>query len=77
MVTLTHPFLAHPPDIQFKPPTSRRSVPRRNGVESQVYAQRYRAEWLAKITEAGVRRRAEIYHQQFDVLVAWRQELHP
>jgi Transposase len=27
----------------------------------QVYAPRYRAEWLAKITEAGVRRRAEIY----------------
>jgi len=26
----------------------------------QVYAPRYRAEWLAKITEAGVRRRAEI-----------------
>ena len=32
----------------------------------QVYAPRYRAEWLAKITEAGVRRRAEIYYQQFD-----------
>ena len=26
----------------------------------QVYAPRYRAEWLAKITEAGVRRRAEM-----------------
>ena len=27
-----------------------------------------------KITEAGVRRRAEIYYQQFDVLAALRQE---
>jgi transposase len=40
----------------------------------QVYAPRYRAEWLAKITEAGVRRRAELYYQQFDVLAALRQE---
>jgi hypothetical protein len=32
----------------------------------QVYAPRYRAEWLAKITEAGVRRRAEICYKQFD-----------
>ncbi len=41
----------------------------------QVYAPRYRAEWLAKITEAGVRRRAEIYYLQFDVLAALRQEV--
>ena len=41
----------------------------------QVYAPRYRAEWLAKITEAGVRRRAEIYYQQFDTLAALRQEV--
>jgi len=40
----------------------------------QVYAPRYREEWLAEITEAGVRRRAEIYYQQFDVLAALRQE---
>jgi len=40
----------------------------------QVYAPRYRAEWLAKITEAGVRRRAELYYQQFDALAALRQE---
>ena len=40
----------------------------------QVYAPRYRAAWLAKIAEAGVRRRAEIYYQQFDVLAALRQE---
>ena len=39
----------------------------------QVYAPRYRAEWLAKISEAGVRRRAELYYQQFDSLAALRQ----
>jgi len=41
----------------------------------QVYAPRYRVEWLAKITEAGVRRRAEIYYLQFDALAALRQEV--
>jgi transposase len=40
----------------------------------QVYAPRYRAEWLAKITEVGVRRRAEFSYQQFDALAALRQE---
>jgi transposase len=40
----------------------------------QVYAPRYRAEWLAKISEAGVRRRAELYYQQFDALAALRQQ---
>jgi transposase len=40
----------------------------------QVYAPRYRAEWLAKITEPGVRRRAEFYYQQFDALAALRQQ---
>src|SRR6202166_5120547 len=39
----------------------------------QVYAPRHRAEWLVKISEAGVRRRAELYYQQFDVLAALRQ----
>jgi len=34
----------------------------------QVYAPRYRSEWLGKITEAGVRRRAELYYQQFGVV---------
>jgi Transposase len=29
----------------------------------QVYAPRYRAQWVGKIAEAGVRRRAEIYYQ--------------
>jgi transposase len=40
----------------------------------QVYAPRHRAEWLAKISEPGVRRRAEFYYQQFDALAALRQE---
>ena len=41
----------------------------------QVYAERHRAEWLGKIQEAGVRRRAEFYYQQFDALRALRQEV--
>jgi len=40
----------------------------------QVYAPRYRTEWLAKIAEGGVRRRAELYYQQFDGLAALRQQ---
>jgi transposase len=41
----------------------------------QVYAPRYRAEWLAKIAESGVRRRApKFYYQQFDALAALRQQ---
>ena len=41
----------------------------------QVYAPRYRLEWLGKITEAGVRRRAEFYYQQLDALRALRQQV--
>jgi len=41
----------------------------------QVYAPRCRAQWLAKITEAGVRRRAEIYYQQLDELRSLRQQV--
>jgi transposase len=41
----------------------------------EVYALRYRAEWLGKITEAGVRRRAEHYYQQLDFLRPLRQEV--
>ena len=41
---------------------------------TEVYALRYRAEWLAKISEAGVRRRAEHYYQQLDALWPLRQE---
>src|ERR1700726_3779475 len=39
-----------------------------------IYAPRYRSEWLGKISEAGVRRRAELYYQQFDALAILRQE---
>ena len=41
----------------------------------QVYASRYRGEWLAKITEAGVRRRSEFYYQQLDPLQTLRQQV--
>jgi len=41
----------------------------------QVYASRHRAEWLVKITEPGVRRRAEFYYQQLDALRALRQQV--
>jgi transposase len=41
----------------------------------QVYAPRQRAEWLAKIAEVGVRRRAEFYYQQLDALRPLRHEV--
>src|SRR3984893_18561543 len=41
----------------------------------QVYAPRHRVEWLGKISEPGVRRRAEFYYQQLDALRALRQEV--
>jgi transposase len=41
----------------------------------RVYAPRYRSEWLAKIAEAGVHRRAEIYYQQFDALRSLREQV--
>ena len=41
----------------------------------QVYAWRYRAKWLAKIAEAGVRRRAEFCYQQFDALRLLRKDV--
>jgi len=41
----------------------------------RVYAPRYRSEWLAKITEPGVRRRAEIYYQQLDALRSLREQV--
>ncbi len=42
---------------------------------NEVYAPRHRAEWLGKIAEAGVRRRAEHYYQQLDALRSLRQEV--
>jgi transposase len=41
----------------------------------QVYASRHRAEWLGKINERGVRRRAEFYYQQLDALRVLRQQV--
>lgn len=41
----------------------------------QVYAPRYRGDWLAKISEAGVHRRADVLYQQLDVLHALRQQV--
>src|SRR6202049_4032004 len=41
----------------------------------QVYAPQHRAEWLVKITEPGVRRRAEFYYQQLDALRSLRREV--
>jgi transposase len=41
----------------------------------RVYAPRYRLEWLGKIEETGVRRRAEFTYQQFDALRSLRQEV--
>jgi len=41
----------------------------------QVYAPRHRVEWLGKISEPGVRRRAEFYYQQLDALRTVRQQV--
>jgi transposase len=40
----------------------------------RVYAPRHRSEWLGKITETAVRRRAEIYYQQLDALRSLREQ---
>ena len=39
---------------------------------TQVYGQRHREQWLKKISQAGVRRRAELFYQQMDGLQALR-----
>src|SRR3984957_20655907 len=41
----------------------------------QAYAPRHRAEWLAKISDPGVHRRAEFYYQQLDALRSLRQQV--
>jgi transposase len=41
----------------------------------QIYAPRHRAEWLAKIAEPGVHRRAEFYFQQLDAWRSLRQQV--
>jgi transposase len=42
---------------------------------TRVYAARYREEWLSKLPQAGVRRRAELLYQQLDGLQALRREV--
>jgi transposase len=42
---------------------------------TQVYAPCHRSMWLSKITEAGVRRRAEHFYQQLDALQSLRKEV--
>src|SRR5260370_35559578 len=44
---------------------------------TRVYAARYREEWLNKLPQAGVRRRAELLYQQLDVLQILRREGRP
>jgi hypothetical protein len=44
---------------------------------TQVYAPRYREEWLQKIEHAGVLRRAELLYQQLDRLQGLRRTLRP
>jgi transposase len=42
---------------------------------TQVYAPRYREQWLNKITQAGVRRRAELFYQHLDGLQVLRHQV--
>ena len=44
---------------------------------TQIYAPRHREEWLNKLPQAGVRRRAELLYQQLDGLQALRRNLRP
>src|SRR5258708_33429882 len=44
---------------------------------TRVYAARYREEWLNKLPQAGVRRRADLLYQQLDGLQALRREVRP
>jgi transposase len=41
---------------------------------TSVYVPRYRVDWLRKLTEAGVHRRAERLYLQLDILQSLRQE---
>jgi len=44
-------------------------------VGTQVYAPRYREDWLNKIRQAGVRRRAELFYQHLDGLQVLRRQI--
>jgi transposase len=41
---------------------------------TSVYVSRYRADWLGKLTEAGIHRRAELLYLELDLLQSLRQE---
>ena len=42
---------------------------------TKVYARRHRSEWLGRISEAGVRRRAKHCYEQLDILRPLRQQV--
>lgn len=42
---------------------------------TQVYGRRYRQQWLEKIVEPGVRRRAELFYQELDALQDLRRDV--
>jgi transposase len=44
---------------------------------THVYAPRYREEWLRKIEQVGVRRRAELLYEELDGLQALRRKVRP
>jgi transposase len=44
---------------------------------TQVYAPRYREEWLKKLPQVGLHRRAELLYQQLDGLQSLRRNLRP
>jgi hypothetical protein len=44
---------------------------------TQVYARLYRGEWLQKIEQEGVRRRAELVYEELDGLQALRRKVRP
>jgi transposase len=59
----------HPHHESHQSAVSQQAIP---CAGATVYAPRHRAEWLAKITEPGVRIRAERLYQQLDLLQAVR-----
>ena len=44
------------------------------GVGKKVYGQRHREQWLARLGEGGLRRRAELLYQQLDAVQALRRQ---
>ncbi len=71
---LLQTILLTPPNVPFGPRV--KALYRSWGISCggpQVYAPRHRSEWLNKIGEFGVRRRAEFLYQQLDAVRALRQ----